>query len=67
MLIMGCLIEKFEKYYLGVFDIYVGEKCVKIYVMLFKILKNVFKLTYQTPLCLKSINFDTIFTKNKKN
>ena len=53
MLIMGCLIEKFEKCYLGVFDIHVGEKCVKIYVILFKMLKNVFKLTYQTPLCLK--------------
>lgn len=33
----------------GVFDIYIGKKYVKKYIILFKIDKNVFKLTCQIP------------------
>ena len=48
-LLSGCLVEEFELCCLNVFDIYIYmKKCVKIYVSIFKMLKMLLKMPYQT-------------------
>ena len=45
---LGCLVEEFNNV-IWVFFIYVWiEKCMKIYVNVFKMFKSVFEMSYQT-------------------